>query len=287
MQLSITLPPSTNPITIRDLLEIQWLIPRKVRHFLRTRKNVLKNGEPIMFHEIAKANDTITLIFEESDYSTPDILLGQQDNVNVLWEDEHIIIVNKPYGKKTHPNQPQENDTLLNDLAAYLTQKNQLPYVVHRLDKETSGAILFAKNPIILPILGRLLEQKEIYRYYEAEVNGLMNKKQFTINKPIGRHRHDRRKRVIDMKKGDKAITHVTVKKQLKQTTLVECKLDTGRTHQIRVHLESIQHPIVGDPLYNPTSTSPRLQLHAKSLTLTHPFTNEKIHVEATPFLFD
>lgn len=287
MQLSITLPPSTNPITIRDLLETQWLIPRKVRHFLRTRKNVLKNGKPIMFHEIAKANDTITLIFEESDYSTPDILLGQQDNVNVLWEDEHIIIVNKPYGKKTHPNQPQENDTLLNDLAAYLTQKNQLPYVVHRLDKETSGAILFAKNPIILPILGRLLEQKEIYRYYEAEVNGLMNKKQFTINKPIGRHRHDRRKRVIDMKKGDKAITHVTVKKQLKQTTLVECKLDTGRTHQIRVHLESIQHPIVGDPLYNPASTSPRLQLHAKSLTLTHPFTNEKIHVEATPFLFD
>lgn len=287
MQLSITLPPSTNPITIRDLLETQWLIPRKARHFLRTRKNVLKNGEPIMFHEIAKANDTITLIFEESDYSTPDILLGQQDNVNVLWEDEHIIIVNKPYGQKTHPNQPQENDTLLNDLAAYLTQKNQLPYVIHRLDKETSGAIFFAKNPIILPILGRLLEQKEIYRYYEAEVNGLINKKQFTINKPIGRHRHDRRKRVIDMKKGDKAITHVTVKKQLKQTTLVECKLDTGRTHQIRVHLESIQHPIVGDPLYNPTSPSPRLQLHAKSLTLTHPFTNEKIHVEATPFLFD
>jgi len=287
MQLSITLPPSTNPITIRDLLETQWLIPRKVRHFLRTRKNVLKNGEPIMFHELAEANDTITLIFEESDYSTPDILFGQSNAVNVLWEDEHIIIVNKPYGKKTHPNQPQENDTLLNDLATYLAPKKQFPYVVHRLDKETSGAILFAKNPIILPILGRLLEQKEIYRYYEAEVTGLISKKQFTINKPIGRHRNDRRKRVVDMKKGDKAITHVTVKKRLDQTTIVECKLDTGRTHQIRVHLESINHPIVGDPLYNPTSTSQRLQLHAKSLTFVHPFTNELIQVEATPFLFD
>lgn len=287
MQLSITLPEGTHEKTIRDLLENDWLIPRKVRHFLRTRKNVLKNNQPVMFHETVIAGDTVTMIFEDSDYTKSEISLGNKDSVNVLWEDDHLIIVNKAYGQKTHPNQPQESDTLLNDLAAYLAPKNQLPYVVHRLDKETSGAIVFAKHPIILPILGRLLEQKKINRYYEAEVSGIIKEKQFTIDKPIGRHRHDRRKRVVDTKKGAHARTHVSVVEVLKNTTHIECKLDTGRTHQIRVHLESIQHPIVGDPLYNPSSTSPRLQLHAISLHLVHPFTNEDIVVQATPSLFE
>ena len=287
MQLTITLPSSTAPITIRELLETQWLIPRKVRHFLRTRKNVLKNGEPIMFHELVQGGDAITLIFEDSDYPIPNIQLGMSQNVDVLWEDNHLIIVNKPAGQKTHPNQPEETGTLINDVAAYLNNKNQIPYVVHRLDKETSGAIVFAKNPIILPVLGRLLEQKGIKRYYEAEVSGLLNKQFFTIDKPIGRHRHDRRKRIIDTNHGAKAITHVTLLKTLSDSSIIECELDTGRTHQIRVHLNSIHHPIVGDPLYNPTSKAPRLQLHAKRLSLIHPFTNEKINVVATPSLFD
>ncbi|UUV98270.1 RluA family pseudouridine synthase [Vagococcus luciliae] len=287
MQLSITLPPSTTQTTVRELLETEWLIPRKVRHFLRTRKNVLKNNSTVMFHETVESGDKITLIFEEDDYTIPHIIPGNAKAINVLWEDDHLIIVNKPYGQKTHPNQPQETESLLNDLAAYLKPKNQIPYVVHRLDKETSGAIVFAKNPVILPVLGRLLEQKEINRHYEAEVSGLIKNKHFTINQPIGRHRHDRRKRVIDSKKGDKAITHVTVIEQLNNSTRIECQLDTGRTHQIRVHLESIHHPIIGDPLYNPTSHAKRLQLHAKSLQLIHPFTKEEINVQATPFLFD
>ena len=97
--------------------------------------------------------------------------------MKVLYEDEHLMIVNKPYGIKTHPNQPQETDTLLNHVAAYLAEKNQVPYVVHRLDKETSGAIVFAKNPFVLPILGRLLETKQIYRQYQAIVAGHFNQK--------------------------------------------------------------------------------------------------------------
>lgn len=97
--------------------------------------------------------------------------------MKVLYEDEHLMIVNKPYGIKTHPNQPQETDTLLNHVAAYLAEKNQVPYVVHRLDKETSGAIVFAKNPFVLPILGRLLETKQIYRQYQAIVAGHFSQK--------------------------------------------------------------------------------------------------------------
>lgn len=283
MEFNITLPINTKEITMKELLEKEWLVPRKVRHFLRTRKNVLINGDVAMFHQTVNPGDTITIIVEDSDYTIPDIILGNKKDVDVLWEDEHIIIVNKPAGKKTHPNQPNETDTLLNDVADYLQDNHQSPYVVHRLDKETSGAILFAKNPVVLPILGRMLEQKDITRLYEAKVQGNLNQTtSFTIDQPIGRHRHDRRKRVIDKHKGDKAITHVCVIKQKPDTTLIECQLDTGRTHQIRVHLESIGHPIVGDPLYHPNPKgSSRLQLHAKELSLIHPFTKEKIVVKA------
>ena len=274
-------------MTVKELLENEWLVPRKVRHFLRTRKNVKINGETAAFHFPVQAGDCVTLTFEETDYVCPTIHLGEATRVKVLYEDEHLMIVNKPYGIKTHPNQPQETDTLLNHVAAYLAEKNQVPYVVHRLDKETSGAIVFAKNPFVLPILGRLLETKQIYRQYQAIVAGHFNQKEQTINQPIGRDRHDRRKRRIDPQKGESAITHVQVVKALSNNqTAVTCVLETGRTHQIRVHLASEGHPIIGDPLYNPKSQAARLMLHASQLHLLHPFTKKQIVVTAAPGLW-
>ncbi|MTD41941.1 RluA family pseudouridine synthase [Erwinia sp. CPCC 100877] len=286
MELSIQLPQHFQEQTVRELLEQEWLVPRKVRHFLRTRKNVSINGEPALFHFMVKAGDVVTLRFEKEDYPTPTTLSGDARYVEVLFEDEQLIILNKPAGMKTHPNQPDERDTLLNHLAAYLAPKKQLPYVVHRLDKETSGAILFAKNPFVLPILGRMLENKQIYRRYQAVVAGKLTNEQFTISKKIGRDRHDRRKRIIDDRKGDTAITHVQVAEasQLNQTA-VYCVLETGRTHQIRVHLASIGHPILGDPLYHPKPKG-RLQLHALELHLLHPFTKETIVATAEPGLW-
>lgn len=284
MEYSMILPKNFTASTVGELLETEWLVPRKVRHFLRTRKNVQVNGEPALFHFPVQAGDKITLTFEENDYPKPTLLLGDSKNITILYEDEHLIILDKPAGIKTHPNQPEENETLLNQLAAYLAPKGQVPYVVHRLDKETSGAIVFAKNPFVLPILGRLLESKQIYRKYQAIVAGSILQKNWTIRKSIGRDRHDRRKRVIDPKNGAYAVTHVEVVKALpKNQTAIFCVLETGRTHQIRVHLASEGFPIVGDPLYNRQATGKRLMLHAYQLHLLHPFTKEEIIVTASP----
>ena len=294
MQWKIQLPSHFKPMTIKALLEDEWLVPRKVRHFLRIRKNVLINDQPALFHNQVYPLDMITVIVEASDYPTPVILNGDKNQVISLYEDEHIIIVNKPYGIKTHPNQPNENGTMLNHVAAYLASEGNSPYVVHRLDKETSGAILFAKNPFVLPILGRRLENKSITRTSQAKVMGSLPRSEMTIDKKIGRHRHDRRKRVIDERSGQTAVTHIKVIRSLpeKNQSWVECQLDTGRTHQIRVHLSSIGHPVLGDPLYMPAfsdsrkNTADRLMLHAKELSFPHPFTGEKISVKALPGLW-
>lgn len=284
MEYSITLPTFQKTITLRELLETQWLVPRKVRHFLRTRKNVWCNHQPIKFHEMVHANDMITLRIEEDDYNYQTVKAGSKENIEVLYEDEHLIVVNKASGVKTHPNQPDETATLLNDLSAYLGKKNERPYVVHRLDKETSGAILFAKSPLVLPILGRLLEEKKIYRNYQAIVWGKLTQ-DCTIDKRIGRDRHDKRKRIISERQGKTAITYVKVHQVYKQTSEVYCSLATGRTHQIRVHLASIGHPVVGDPLYQ-SKKGKCLALHAYKIKFLHPFTREQIEVIAKPGLW-
>ena len=287
MKHTLYLPDTFETTDVKTLLEEEWLVPRKVRHLLRTRKNVEVNDEPTMFHHEVKAGDKITLTFEAADYPEVQLLLGNQELVNVLFEDEHLIIVNKPVGMKTHPNQPLEGNTLQNHVAAYLASKDQIPYVVHRLDMETSGAILFAKNPFVLPIIGRMMEAKEIKRVYHGVAQGKIGQKSFTVEKPIARDRHDKRKRIASDFNGQNAITHVEVVGFQDNHSQVICTLDTGRTHQIRVHLDYMGYPLLGDPLYNPDSApAERLMLHAASLELRHPFTKELVKGEALPSLW-
>lgn len=268
--------------SVKTLLEEHLLMPRKVRHFLRIRKTILVNGQDVTWQTLVKTGDHIQLTFAPEDYPQKDITWGDPKLVDCLYQDQHLIIVNKPEGMKTHGNQPDEI-ALLNHVSAYI---NQTAYIVHRLDMETSGAILFAKNPFILPILNRLLENKYIQREYWALVEGLVSQKQVCYRDRIGRHRHDRRKRVVDKRQGLAATTIVTRLKHYANTSLVNCQLKTGRTHQIRVHLSHHGHAILGDPLYS-KSAAGRLMLHAHKLSLTHPLTLEKITVTAKSDSFE
>ena len=284
MQFTFTLPDSLPQMTVKQLLEEQLLIPRKIRHFLRIKKHILINQEEVHWNEIVNPGDVCKLTFDEEDYPKKEIPWGNPDLIQEIYQDQHLVIVNKPEGMKTHGNQPNEI-ALLNHVSAYV---GQTCYVVHRLDMETSGLVLFAKNPFILPILNRLLEKKEISREYWALIEGRVESKELVFRDKIGRDRHDRRKRVVDPKSGQHAETQVSRLKQFpNQTTLVRCKLKTGRTHQIRVHLSHHKHPILGDPLYNSQSKTSRLMLHAFRLSFTHPLTLEKLSFTALSDTFE
>ena len=284
MKFTFTLPASLHQMTVKQLLEEQLLIPRKIRHFLRIKKHILINQREVHWIETVNPGDVCQLTFDEEDYPKKEIPWGNSELVQEVYQDQHLIIVNKPEGMKTHGNQPNEI-ALLNHVSAYV---GQTCYVVHRLDMETSGLVLFAKNPFILPILNRLLEKKEISREYWAQVDGHINSKELVFKDKIGRDRHDRRKRVVDTKSGQYAETHVSRLKQFpNKTSLVRCKLKTGRTHQIRVHLSHHNFPISGDPLYNSKSKTSRLMLHAFRLSFTHPLTLEKLSFNALSDTFE
>ena len=284
MKFIFTLPELLPPMTVKQLLEEQLLIPRKIRHFLRIKKNILINQEEVHWNQIVQSGDVCQLTFDEEDYPKKEIPWGNPALVQEIYQDQHLIVVNKPEGIKTHGNHPNEI-ALLNHVSAYV---GQTCYVVHRLDMETSGLVLFAKNPFILPILNRLLEKKEISREYWALVDGNTNSKELVFKDNIGRDRHDRRKRVVDPKNGQYAETHVSRLKQFQnKTSLVRCRIKTGRTHQIRVHLSHHQFPIIGDPLYNSKSVCSRLMLHAYRLSFTHPLILEKLTFTAFSNTFE
>ncbi|PFG80412.1 RNA pseudouridine synthase [Lactococcus lactis] len=281
MEYNFILPENFIEQPVSDLLEKTWFIPRKQRHFLRMKKHCLVNNKIINENQLVHAGDKITLIFDNEDFSNLSLKFGSANLADILYEDEHLIVVNKPGGMKTHGNTADEL-ALQNHVAAAI---NQEVFVVHRLDQATSGAVLFAKNQFVLPILGKMFEENKIHREYLALVKGHFPENQFTIDRAIGQNRHDKNKRILSAK-GQKAVTHVEIIKKFTDKTLVKCTLDTGRTHQIRVHLSSLNHPIIGDALYGQKSQE-RMMLHAGKIIIPHPFENKILESSAisTSFL--
>lgn len=216
-------------------------------------------------------------------------LKAQDIPLEILYEDNDIIVVNKPKGMVVHPANGNPDGTLVNAIMSIC--KDSLsgiggeirPGIVHRLDKNTSGAIIIAKNDKAHINLSEQLKNHEIKKTYIALVRGIVKENNATINMPIGRSKKDRKKMDVD-KNGKEAITHFKVLKRYQDCTLLEINIETGRTHQIRVHLSHIGYPIIGDEVYSNGKNKWNIEgqcLHAKSLDFKHPITEKEMHIEA------
>lgn len=271
---------------LTNLLRRTWLIPKSVYHYLRVGQRILLNGRYQSVNTLAQPGDHIHLIFQPEDFRTPapQFLLGDAQRLKILYENQDLIVLDKPAGQKTHANQPWEDDCLLNDLMAYYADTATLPYIVHRLDKATSGAIVVAKNPVMLPLLSRTIKMKQTARHYLAWIHGQLPATQGWLTTPIGRDPDDKRKRMANGVNALPADTFYQVQRQTAHTSLVALTLTTGRTHQIRVHLAAAGHPILGDPLYDPDyRDDPRLFLHAHTLKISVPFYQHTLGIVCPP----
>ena len=216
-------------------------------------------------------------------------LKAQEIPLEILYEDRDIIIINKPKGMVVHPANGNPDGTLVNAIMAIC--KDSLsgiggeirPGIVHRLDKNTSGAIIVAKNDKAHINLSEQIKNHEVKKTYIALVRGIVKENYATINIPIGRSKKDRKKMDVD-KKGKKAVTNFKVLKRYKDCTLLEIDIETGRTHQIRVHLSHIGYPVIGDDVYSNGKNRWNIEgqcLHAKALEFKHPISGHDIHIEA------
>ncbi len=209
--------------------------------------------------------------------------------LDVVYEDRDVIVVNKPVGMVVHPAPGHPDGTLVNALLYHcgdsLSGINGAlrPGIVHRIDRDTSGLIIAAKNDKAHLALAAQLQDHSLARTYEAVAVGGLREEQGTVNAPIGRHPVDRKKMAVDWKNGRPAVTHWSVLGRYPGYTHVECRLETGRTHQIRVHLASIGHPLLGDIVYGSKKPVPGLAgqcLHARRLRFVHPTSGEAVELE-------
>lgn len=203
--------------------------------------------------------------------------------LDVIYEDDSVMVINKPQGMVVHPSAGHPDGTLVNALMFHSDRLSTIndvirPGIVHRIDKDTSGLLMVAKNDEAHEYLAEQLKEKKALRKYIALVHGEIPHEKGTITAPIGRSKENRQKQAVVVD-GKPAVTHFTVLERFEGFTLVECQLETGRTHQIRVHMDYIGYPIAGDPFYGPRKTleGPGQFLHARTLGFKHPVTHEEL----------
>ena len=248
---------------------------------------VLVNGSLIKSSYVVAADDHIEVDVPEA--VEPEIEAEPMD-LDILYEDRDIILVNKPKGMVVHPAAGHYSHTLVNGLMYHC--KGQLsgingvmrPGIVHRIDMDTTGVLIVCKNDMAHNSIAAQLKEHSITRRYQAIVHGVLKEDEGTVDAPIGRHQTERKKMCINYNNGRNAITHYQVLRRFEQYTYVECRLETGRTHQIRVHMASIHHPLLGDTVYGPSKCPvPGLigqTLHAGVLGIIHPRTG--VYMEFT-----
>ena len=249
--------------------------------------NILVNDLEVKSSYVLKLDDEITI----NDVTSEEVdIIAEDIPLDIYYEDEYLLVVNKKSGMVVHPGAGNFSGTLVNALMYYCNDNlssvngSVRPGIVHRIDKDTSGLLVVAKNDEVHEDLARQIGEKTVLRKYVALVNGVINEDTATIDAPIGRDVNNRKKQAVTDINAKDAITHFRVLERYEKATLIECKLETGRTHQIRVHLDYIGHSIVNDPVYGKRKMDePEFgqMLHAKVLGFVHPITHKYLEFEA------
>lgn len=264
--------------------------PEQTRSYLQKlikEGQVLVNGKTVKSgYQLSKGDEVSVTIPEAKELDVE----PQKMDLDIVYEDEDVILINKPKGMVVHPAPGHTTDTLVNGLLYHckdnLSGINGVarPGIVHRIDRDTTGILIVCKNDMSHNSIAAQLKEHSINRRYRALVHGNLKEDTGTVEGPIGRHPVDRKKMAINERNGKPAVTHYTVLERFGNYTLIECKLETGRTHQIRVHMTSIGHPLVGDEVYGPAKCPFKLQgqcLHAMVLGFVHPRTGEYMEFSA------
>ena len=263
-------------------------LTRSAAQKLLERGAVTLDGKPVRKNDRPAPGQVLEALLPDPE---PIDLIPQNIPLDVVYEDGDVIVVNKPVGLVVHPAPGHPDGTLVNALLYHCgTSLSGIngelrPGIVHRIDRDTSGLIIAAKNDRAHLALAAQLQDHSLARTYEAVVVGSLKEDGGTISAPIGRHPVDRKKMAVDHKNGREAVTHWTVLARYPGHTHVECRLETGRTHQIRVHMASIGHPLLGDTVYGAKKNVPGLAgqcLHARRLRFVHPSTGEAVELECT-----
>ena len=269
---------------------ISMLFAEQSRSFFQ---KLIKDGHVSVNNKLEKANYRLKLE-DFVQIEIPDAVEAQiqPENIplDILYEDEDLLVVNKPKGMVVHPSAGHYTGTLVNAVMYHC--KNSLsgingeirPGIVHRIDMDTTGSLIVCKNDESHLAIAEQIKIHSINRIYRGIVCGVVKEEEGTIHAPIGRHPIDRKKMAINEKNGKDAITHYKVLERFEKYTYMEIKLETGRTHQIRVHMASIGHPLLGDPLYSNGKSSYKLQgqtLHAMTIGFIHPKTGKYIEISA------
>lgn len=245
-------------------------------------QSILLNDIPCFMNRLLSPGDTLTVRIQETE-SSPQVVPVELP-LSILYEDEDLVVVNKPAGMPIHPSMNNYKNSLANGLAWYYQQQNK-PFIfrcTNRLDRDTSGLVVVSKHMVSASILSTAVKHREIHREYIAIVSGRVTPEKGLIEAPLGRKDSSIIERVVDFENGEYAATNYRVLKYLNGHTVVALKLETGRTHQIRIHMKHLGFPLIGDYLYNPDMRYiSRQALHSARLAFIHPITKEAMQFEA------
>lgn len=284
-KLDFTITEQYENMTIHDFLKLQGFSSQNIIELKKMNRSVLIGEEWVHMNYHLKNGEHLLIHIQEN--SSNEKILPINLPFPIIYEDDDLVVVNKPADMPIHPSQNNYDNTLANAAAYYYEELQHTPFTfrcINRLDRDTTGLTILAKNMYAANGLATQMQKREIKRLYLAILDGTLEKKYGTLRLPIGRKSDSTIERQIDFVHGETAITHYCRLKQLGKYTLAAFQLETGRTHQIRVHMSSIGAPLVGDTLYNAHASAkelPRQALHAYRISFVHPFTNKAMKFSA------